>query len=69
MIEKKSIDDLMIEKKSIDDLMKEGWVEVLEFGFGRKCVLYKIEGQRLIYDELKSEILSKYPVKENYTKR
>jgi hypothetical protein len=50
----------MVEKKTLDELMKEGWTEELEFGFGRKSILYSRKDDRLIYDEIDQNIILTY---------
>ena len=42
-------------KTTIDDLMKDGWKELLEFGFGRKTIIYARGNERLLYDMINQE--------------
>jgi len=59
----------MQEKKTIEEIMKEGWTEELEFGFGRSSVLYSKKDDRMIYDEIKQQVVVKYNVGMEYVKR
>jgi hypothetical protein len=54
----------MIKHKTIDEIMQEGWTEVSEFGFGRKSIIYEKGTDRMIYDEVKQEIITSYSVAE-----
>lgn len=47
-------------KTPLEKIMNEGWKEVLEFGFGRQCVIYERENERMAYDCVKEEIIIKY---------
>ena len=59
----------MIEKKTIEEIMKEGWTEELEFGFGRSSVLYSKKNGRMIYDEIKQQVVVQYNVGGKYEQR
>jgi hypothetical protein len=50
----------MIEHKTLEQIMKEGWIEELEFGFGRKSILYSRKDDRLIYDEIEQNVILTY---------
>lgn len=47
-------------KISLEEIMKEGWSETLEFGFGRKSVLYSKNDYRMIYDAENELIVTTY---------
>lgn len=51
-------------KTPLEKLLKEGWKEITELGFGRNCVVYEKEKERMLYNWIKEEIILKYDVEK-----
>ena len=53
-------------KTKLTDILNEGYVELFEFGFGHKAVVYGRGNERLIYDEKSEVVILKYEVEPNH---